>query len=315
MKNIALVTVTYNAGKNLPFFLPSLVQNKEIISHVYFVDNNSKDTTLSTLETFKKLEEESFDVHIISNRKNYGYTHAVNSGIQKALDDGFKYICVTNNDIAFEHGFFAKMLSEFTENTIDALGVPASINEHDLGLGYSLDSTTYAPKKDQPIKRKDIQREILKNPLPSIDFPHGGTILFSRYFFENIGLYDHHLFFGGDELDFLYRVTAYNAAHDTKIKCAVSLTSFLKLDNLSHHNNGNKFIKARGMLQGNARVHLKHTSTPFQSKLYREQHSLIQSLAKGSLMRYIALYLFALRGLCIEIYRYYRDSMVQKITS
>lgn len=312
MKKLAIVTVTYNAERNLSFFLPSLVKNRESIDTVYCIDNASSDQTVHALTSFK--EEGSFPapIEIITHTENYGYTYAVNRGIQKALEDGFEYICVTNNDIIFNEGFFSQMIEDAEMSKADVLGVPASINAEHVGFGYTLDTTTYLPKKDTPTQRKELAGEIIKNPLPSIDFPHGGTLLFSRYFFEEIGLYDHHLFFGGDELDFLYRVTAYNASHPVKIICAVSLRSFLLMDNLSKHNTGHKIIKAKRMLQGNARVNLKHRFTPTQLGLYKEQHSLIQTLSKGRLIRYIALYLFSLRGLCIEILRYYRTILSRK---
>lgn len=309
MKKVALITITYNAEKNLSFFLPSLIKNKEILSGIFFIDNNSKDKTLKGLENFKETQRENFDIDIISNKENYGYSYAVNMGIQKAIDSGYDYFCITNNDLIFEEGFFAQMLEDGIYNNIDALGVPASINETDLGLGYNLDNETFLPKKDLPITRKDLITEIEKNPLPQIDAPHGGTIIFSKFFFEEIGLYDSHLFFGGDELDFLYRITAYNAVHTPKIKCAVSLKSFLKIDNLSKHNSGHKIIKARGMLQGNARVNLKHRFSPVDFGLYREQQKLIQGLSKGKIIRYLALYFFAFRGLCIEIYKYYYTAL------
>lgn len=301
MKKLAIITVTYNAEKNLSFFLPSLEKNKEAIQGVYFVDNNSQDKTLSTLEVWNEITAKT----IIINKKNYGYAYAINKGIQKALDDGYDYFCVTNNDIVFNEEFFNKLLKEATDNDIDALGVPASINETDLGLGYLLDTDTLLPKKTPPLQRSTIPALITTNPLPSIDAPHGGTILFNRDFFKKIGLYDSELFFGGDELDFLYRIHKYNTSHDTKVRCVVSLGSFFRMDNLTKHNTGDKIIKARGMLQGSARVYLKHRFTPFQFGLFREQYRLIQGLSKGSLIRYMVLYLFSLRGLCIEIKRYY----------
>lgn len=306
MKKLAIITVTYNAEKNLSFFLPSIEKNRGAVQGVYFVDNNSRDNTLSILASWNGATTKT----IIKNSKNYGYAHAINIGIQKALDDGFEYLCVTNNDIVFNEGFFSNLLAEASSNSVDALGVPASINETDLGLGYLLDTNTLLPQKTSPLQRSAISTLVATNPLPSIDAPHGGTILFSRRFFKELGLYDSRLFFGGDEIDFLYRIRTYNANHDTKIKCAVSLSSFQRMDNLTKHNSGDKIIKAKGMLQGNARVYLKHRFTPLQHGLYREQYRLIQGLSKGSIVRYITLYLFALRGLCIEVARYYQEKLL-----
>ncbi|MDD5407045.1 MAG: glycosyltransferase [Sulfurovaceae bacterium] len=315
MKKIALVTVTYNAERNLSFFLPSLIRNEKSIDAVYFVDNASKDETLPVLQSFKDEGSIHAPVEIILNTKNYGYTYAINLGIRKALDDGFDYICVTNNDIIFDEGFLSQMLQDATVNGVDALGVPASVNADDVGFGYVLDSATHLPKKDAPAKRGEVLREIAHISLLPVDFPHGGTILFTRHFFEKIGLYDDKLFFGGDELDFLYRVAAYNASHAPKMKCAVSLRAFPLMDNLTKHNTGHKIIKAKRMLQGNARVNLKHRFTPTDFGLYREQYELIRNLSKGRLLRYAALYMFALRGLCIEITRYYRMTPSRKSNS
>lgn len=301
MKKLAIITVTYNAENNLSFFLPSLEKNSEVIQGVYFVDNNSQDRTLSILESWNEITPKT----IIRNTRNYGYAYAINIGIQKALNDGYEYLCITNNDIIFNDGFFSQLLNEATSNNIDALGVPASINETDLGLGYLLDTNTLLPRKNPPLKRSAISSLLTTNPLPLIDAPHGGTILFSKDFFKKIGLYDSCLFFGGDELDFLYRIHTYNTNHEQQIKCAVSLSSFFKMDNLTKHNTGDKIIKAKGILQGNARVYLKYRFTPLQIGLYREQYRLIQGLSKGNLVRYVALYLFAIRGLCIEITRFY----------
>jgi hypothetical protein len=144
------------------------------------------------------------------------------------------------------------------------------------------------------------------NPLPRIDFAHGGTILFTRRFFDVIGLYDDELFFGGDELDFLYRVHAYNEIHEHKISCVVSLRGFLKIDNLTKHNRRHKIVKAKRILQGTARVYLKHRFKPTSTGLYREQHRIIKSLAKRSLLKYLILCIFSLRALALEIYSYYR---------
>ncbi|MCX6756558.1 MAG: glycosyltransferase, partial [Candidatus Nomurabacteria bacterium] len=107
MKKVALITVTYNAEKNLSFFLPSLIKNREILSGIFFVDNNSKDKTLKELENFKENQKENFDIEIILNEENYGYSYALNMGIRKALDSGYDYFCITNNDLIFEEGFFA----------------------------------------------------------------------------------------------------------------------------------------------------------------------------------------------------------------
>jgi GT2 family glycosyltransferase len=138
VKKPALVTVTYNAENNLSFFLPSVERNKESIGGLFFIDNNSSDNTLQVLHDWKKNTPERH-IEILSNTKNYGYAHAINTGIRKALNAGYNQILVTNNDIIFDQGVLAQMLEDITESQADVLGIPASINATEVGLGYTLD--------------------------------------------------------------------------------------------------------------------------------------------------------------------------------
>lgn len=304
MKKLAVITVTYNAAHNLPFFLPSLEKNAEAIGGVIFVDNNSSDDTLQILQLWKSHHAE-YEVSIVENDSNCGYAHGVNQGIHKALKDGYEYFLVTNNDIIFEMGAFSFLVEASRAQDTDALGVPASVNVTDFGLGYILNNSTRLPAHNPTLPREKLKDEIGKHPFIRVGFVHGGTILFRRRFFEEVGTYDGALFFGGDELDFLYRVHDYNETHPQAIKCEVSLEAARYMDNLTKHNTGHKLIKATRILQGTARVYLKHRFTPLDDGLYAMEWNIISSLAKGSLLRYGVLSVLALRALAIEIFRYY----------
>lgn len=301
---VALVTVTYQAAHNCSFFIPSLECNTESIAGIFIIDNNSRDETRILLDRFKK-EHENMHVTIMHNAHNYGYAHAINIGIQQALREAYDYILVTNNDIIFHEGAIAQLIHDARHSRAHVIGVPASINSTELGLGYKMNHTTHLPDHSPTIQRTDITKEIDSDPLPHIDFVHGGTILFSSSFFERIGLYDDTLFFGGDELDFLYRVMKYNEKNTLPITCVVSLRTLAKMDNLTKHNSGHKIIKAKRILQGTVRVYLKHRYTPISWGLYKEVYTTIRNLGKRSISRYLVLSAFALRALTLEVLRYY----------
>jgi glycosyltransferase involved in cell wall biosynthesis len=308
MGKVAIITVTYNSASNLSFFLPSVAINTDVVAGVFFVDNSSSDGTRNILKDWKE-KNDNLDVYILPQKENYGYAYAINLGIQKALSLGYDYLLITNNDIVFDTEAVSLLLDNLTKNNLDVVGIPSSINKENIGLGYFLSTENLLPIKKKPLTRSNLDIEIQRNPLLRVDFVHGGTALFSKKFFEKIGLYDSKLFFGGDELDFLYRVYAYNISHTDKITCAVSLQAFLKVDNLSKHNTKNKIRKAKRMLQGVARVYLKHRFTPTDIGLYREQYSIIKSLAKNNLLRYGVLFLFSMRALIIEITNYYTERL------
>lgn len=306
MSTLALVTVTYNAERNLSFFLPSLDRNRGSIDALFFVDNASSDNTVAELTKWKD-ETKEIPIDIIRCAKNSGYASGINRGIRKALEKGYDYILVTNNDLIFDEGFVAQLAHDCKESHTDVAGIPASVNQTDIGVGYTLDTNTLLPKAIPHINRHDVPTLITQNPLPLVGFVHGGTILFTKHFFETIGLYDDELFFGGDEIDFLYRVHDYNSRQKQHITCTVSLRSFLKLDNLTKHNSAHKMLKAKRILQGTAHIYLKHRFSPVDTGLYREIGKTISSLAKKSILRHSILFVFSVRALALEIASYYMN--------
>lgn len=309
MSTLAIITVTYNAEDNISSFLSSLEKNKDFITGIYVVDNNSQDTTLVKLSFWNS----PCTLKVVKNNKNYGYGYAINLGIKNALLLGYDYICITNNDLTFEAGLFLNLIEESEKNNIDVLGVPASINGQEVGCGHTLDPITLLPNKDIHLLRSHINKLAEETPLIPVGFPHGSTILFKKRFFKEIGNYDPELFFGGDELDFLYRIYNYNKNCTEKITTMSSLRSFSKVDNLSKHNTKHKITKAINMLQGVARIYMKHRYTPTSFGLYQEQYKLIKTLSKGKWIRCILLFLFSIRGIIIEATRYYKKKMLPNL--
>ena len=295
MKKVSLVTVTYNAEENLAFFLPALQKNKTSLGSVFFVDNASQDRTGILLKDFQK-ESHTFFVHTFFNEKNLGYSAGINKGIQEALKRGGEYILVTNNDVLFEENSLEILLSDIEKTEALALGVPTHIGGGKIALGYTIPPHAYSEKEIFDLA--DTQE---------IAFPHGGTILFRRDFFKKIGFYDEGLFFGGDELDFLFRAEKYNKTAEEKVSFYSSVRSYKKVDHFTKHNTKNKFLKARKMLRGNARVYLKHKYSPTSAGLYKQQYKEIRTLAKNSFARMCVLIPLSFLGILQESFIFYKN--------
>lgn len=293
MKNdVTIVTVTYNASKNLDFFKFSLEDNSEDIKEVIFVDNNSKDNTL------QKISDINIKKIIINNSKNFGYAKAINIGIKAAIENGSEYILVTNNDVKYSHGAINVMKKESILSDAEV-----------VGMVITNDGKLYKVADENRYYTKDEIKSSINGPttiLKEVDMAHGGAILFRKSFFEKLGLYDDKLFFGGDELDYSYRIKKYNSTNPNKIKCVVALGTLDKIDHLTKHDSRYKFKKAKYMLQGNARVNLKHKYSPISKGLYSEQLKEVKILSKDIWYRKIILIILGLRGLCVEIFRYYK---------
>ncbi len=91
VKKITVLTVNYNVADNVNKLVKSLSQVKEIIGEIIIIDNNSKDSN----QILKNGE-----IKIIYNKKNLGFSRAVNQGIVKAKE---KYILIINPDCYLEN--------------------------------------------------------------------------------------------------------------------------------------------------------------------------------------------------------------------
>jgi GT2 family glycosyltransferase len=114
-----IVVVTYNGEKDIARFLESLrttVQTGSI--ELIVVDNNSSDDTYTVVEKLAPAP------HVIRNTENRGYAGAGNQGIQYAMQKGAEYVFLANQDIIFEEGWLAPLLSEMNAHPDTAAAQP-----------------------------------------------------------------------------------------------------------------------------------------------------------------------------------------------
>ena len=130
------------------------------------------------------------------------------------------------------------------------------------------------------------------------EYVQGGVVLFRAGFLKMVGLYDPFLFFGGDELDFLLRITDSHSRND--IKCAISLRAYNLFDHHTHHDGRFKLRKATMMIQGIVYVLLKHGFMPWSVQYRYTMHKLLEELGKKSFKRHLVLTILYIRGLVIS---------------
>lgn len=90
-KKVCVVIVTFNGSCWVKRNIESLLSG-DVVPHIIVVDNNSRDSTIAVVEAVSK------DVEIIRENKNYGFGVANNIGISRALQCGFEYIFLLNQD-------------------------------------------------------------------------------------------------------------------------------------------------------------------------------------------------------------------------
>jgi GT2 family glycosyltransferase len=107
---VAIIIVTWNGKEDCLSCLSSLRKLVSPRPSIIVVDNGSTDGTAGEVaECFP-------DVQILVSPRNLGFAGGNNLGIERALAEGFDYICLLNNDTEVAPDFLAELLNSAVEN-------------------------------------------------------------------------------------------------------------------------------------------------------------------------------------------------------
>ncbi len=105
-KAVSIVIVTWNNLEYTKLCLESIQKYTKYPYRFVFVDNGSKDGTISYL---KKVENST----LIKNDKNLGYAPGVNQGVSRVETE---YFCLLNNDIIVSNNWLTDLVQIFGSN-------------------------------------------------------------------------------------------------------------------------------------------------------------------------------------------------------
>ena len=106
MPSVLIIIVTYNGSNHIRQCLTSYdVGNPDVSCMI--VDNGSTD------DTVKIIKEEFPEVILVESGKNLGFGAANNIGLRKALDDGYGYVYLLNQDAWVFPDTFSKLKKAF----------------------------------------------------------------------------------------------------------------------------------------------------------------------------------------------------------
>lgn len=108
---LAIISVIYENYQVLDDFLKTLEKQTNKNFHLFLIDVSSNK---------RKISSKKVDITVI-NSDNLGYSHAVNLGIKKAINEGFFYFCVVNSDIYFKNDFVNQALLSLKEKPLSII--------------------------------------------------------------------------------------------------------------------------------------------------------------------------------------------------
>lgn len=113
--SVSIIIPNYNGEELLKGNLPKVFEAKKAYSdgkvEIIVVDDCSKDDSLSILR--------QFDIKVIRNEKNLGFSTTVNRGVKEAQGE---IVVLLNTDVVPEKDFLAPLLSHFEDPNVFAVG-------------------------------------------------------------------------------------------------------------------------------------------------------------------------------------------------
>ena len=169
MKNnltVSVVLATYNGEEFLAEQIDSILNQSVLPDEIIFVDDCSKDTTLSIIYDFKKIMTiKGIDCKVIQNNKNIGYIENFFNGISIASKD---LIFLSDQDDLWKETKIERNIQIFKEN-IDILALHGNANV--------IDQNGSVIKFNQQEYKKRIEKIELNEFIKKVNYP-GMSLVF-----------------------------------------------------------------------------------------------------------------------------------------
>lgn len=229
-ESVAVVIASYNRKYLLTQCIESLLKQTYEVSKVFIIDNNSTDGTTAFLKEKYFLNPK---INIVRLRKNMGSGGAFYVGIKKALESGFDWIWLMDDDALPLPDALEKLSKYFYLKKENVLGFASSV----IYKGVPMSNRGFLDLDNfWPIPFKPIEPEFYKNnSVIEIDFAASIGLLLTRKIIECAGLPNKKMFIYGDDVEWAVRLK----------KCG---RIFLIPESIVQHNDINSEPKFRKIL-------------------------------------------------------------------
>ena len=227
-KKLAIILVNWNSYALTDDTLQSLYQTSYQDYDIICVDNASTDDSLNQLKT------NHAGIIILTCDQNTGFTGGNNKGMQYALDHGYAYTLLLNNDVAVESDFLEPLVQALDANKNLGAVQPLIYFHHDRTLIWNAGSTynkwlgvtktigynkkdadqkeRYKTKKYQT-ERYQKQGDTKNNqPIQNIDWITGCAFMVKTDVLKKVGLLYEPFFIYYEDVDLSFRIK--NAGYD-----------------------------------------------------------------------------------------------------
>jgi len=129
--SVAVILINWNGYDFTAACLDSLRKVDFTNFKVILVDNASEN------QEGRKLKKVFSEIELIENSENLGFAGGNNSGIKRALKQGFSHVLLLNNDTIVKPDFLGKMMKKFSQNPHLGVVQPLILFLHDRSQIWS----------------------------------------------------------------------------------------------------------------------------------------------------------------------------------
>jgi GT2 family glycosyltransferase len=211
-KKLAIILVNWNSYALTDDTLQSLYKTSYKDYDIICVDNASTDDSLSQLKT------NHADIILLTCDQNTGFTGGNNKGMQYALEHGYVYTLLLNNDVAVESDFLEPLMQALDANENLGAVQPLIYFHHDRTLIWNAGSSYnkwLGVTKTIGYNKKDAdQKERYQNQgdVINIAWITGCAFMVRTEVLKKVGLLYEPFFIYYEDVDLSFRIK--NAGYD-----------------------------------------------------------------------------------------------------
>lgn len=182
---VAAIVLNWNDAELLPDSVGSLLKQSDR-TDIIIVDNNSTDGSKKVIESFGK------KVTPLWNKDNLGFAGGVNTGIRYAVDQGYKYVALLNNDAVADKDWLKELVASIEKD--DFIGAATSTILHKKDGTYDSTGDFYTIWGLPYPRGRDEEAFGQYNKHLDIMSASGGASIFRTKMLKQIGLFDEDFF-------------------------------------------------------------------------------------------------------------------------
>ena len=212
-QTLAIITVVYENYTVLDDFLKSLHNQTNKNFHLFLIDLSKNKKSVTDIYKSTINNQQSTIIPEINN----GYSYGINIGLKKALNKGFKYFCVINNDVYFKQNFINNSLNSIFNHPSSIIGgkiyyAPGyeyhknRYKKSDLGkvIWYAGGNFDWNHVLTPHIGVDEIDHGQY-DKFKEIEFVSGAVMLFDKSVADKAGFWDEDYFLYYEDADFCVR--------------------------------------------------------------------------------------------------------------